>query len=204
MTTLSTAQQNDGTRKPAATVVLSPTDFADDWHKRPSADVAVGLRRVCERDIQIAKAEASKFVRQAYGQEGVERDPDMALQAWDDAFMRWAMAAATTDPNDNGAPYFAAAQDTIGFALTPEGIRKLWTAYHLHVRRTDAATKGVDDAEAARLGRILTSGALARLEAGEQAEVRRVLGWALARFGSHEGAEPDDDGDASVYVVTAA
>ena len=202
MTTLSAAQ-TAGSRKPAWNVVLSPTDFADDWHKRPAADVAVGLRRVCERDIQIAKAEASKFVVGAYRTADGFRDPDVANEAWNDAFMRWAMAAATTDPNDTAIPYFVAAQDTIGFALTPEGIRKLWTAYHVHVRRTDAATRGADDADVARLARILAAGKLAGLADDERAEVRRVLGWCLSRFGADEGAESDDD-DGDVYVVTAA
>ena len=66
MTTLSAAQKT-ASRKPARVVVLTPTDFAADWSQRPADDVALGLRRLCDRDIQIAKAEASKFVKQAYG-----------------------------------------------------------------------------------------------------------------------------------------
>lgn len=198
MTTL-TASKKTAPRKPSHVVVLAPTDFADDWSQRPTADVAVGLRRLCDRDIQIAKAEASKFVRQAYGTDDGVRDPVVANQAWDDAFMRWAMASATTNPNDFMIPYFQAAQDTIGWALTPDGVRKLWAEYHLHVRRTDANASGLDDIGVARLAASLKAGKLAALDIGLQTEVRRLLAWCAEHV---PAAEDEDDDD--IYVVQGA
>ena len=110
--------------------------------------------------------------------------------------MRWAMAAATTNPNDAMAPFFQAAQDTIGFALTPEGIRKLWAEYHLHVRRSDGNVAGLDDEGVAQLVASLKAGKLSELEHGVQVEVRRLLAWCASQVPAVE----EEDG----YVVQGA
>lgn len=196
-----TLAQGKAPPKPAHVIVLSPTDFADDWHRRPSAEVAVGLRRVCDRDRQVAEAEATKYVREVYVREGKVIDQDVAVTEWNNIFMRWIVATATCDPNDVTRPYFEAAQDIIGSALTPEAILKLWNEYHRFVRRTDAGAPKATDEDLARLGRLIKAGRVSALKDGIQSEVRRLLAWSLSQLGPDDVDEEETDDGA--YLVRA-
>lgn len=197
-----TLAQGKAPPKPAHVVVLNPTDFADDWHKRPAADVAVGLRRLSDRDRQAAESEATKYVRSVYVKDGQVTDQDVAITEWNNLFMRWMMASAMCDPNDVMRPYFDAPHDVIGHALTPESILKLWTEYHRFVRRTDATATKATDEDVARLSRLLKAGKLSSIRPDVQAEARRLLAWCLSQFGPDDVSEEDTEED--VYLVKAS
>ena len=109
------------------------------------------------------------------------------------------MAFCMCDANDATKSYFVAAQDTIGRAVPPETIARVWSEYHLAVRRTDTSAPKISDEEAARLGRLLTAGHVSHLPVPMQSEVRRLLRWCLDQIG------PDDvvDDDGTVYEAKA-
>ncbi|WP_394847403.1 hypothetical protein LZC95_08050 [Pendulispora brunnea] len=137
-------------------IVLPPSAFADRWEAKPDAAVAVGLRLLSERDIQVAKAESSKWVDKMYsGADGVIRDVDKAVESWNDCLVRWACALGTCDPNDVTKPYFPAAEDVIGDALTSEGLRRIWDALELlHLEESPVAPEATDAEILALIGRI--------------------------------------------------
>lgn len=195
-----TGAQRD--RKPQKIVVLAPSSFAFDYPQRPSDEVALGLRTISERDVQIAKAEASKAMIRTYGEpDGSLRDPEKAFEYWNDAFTTYALARATCDANDIEKPYFPRAEDTIGKALTSEALQKLWAEYSLMSRTTGDRAKIGDD-EAEQLGKALERGALRGLEAGVQGEVRKCLAWVHEQMAGVLDAAEDEE-DVSVYEARA-
>lgn len=200
MSTLSAAQKN-APRKPARIVILPPSAFADTWSKRPIADVAVGLRRLCEDDLQIASGEASKYAIQLYRSNDGCVDEDARLEARNHALVSYAMARATTDPNDVTLPYFEMAEDVIKMALTPQGIGRLWDEYVVLSRSSGVDLPIASDADALRLSRLLKGGRLATLPQGVQAETRKLLMHILRNFGEDDAPEEEDDG--VYHVVTS-
>ncbi len=190
--------------KPSRIVLLPIEAFASDWAGRPqSPTVALGLRRLCDGDLQAAKAGASKFVLKIYADDkGFIRDMPAANDAFNDALMRHAVARATCDPNDATKSYFPMAEETVRMALTSDGIARLWNEYVLMTRTTGADFPPATDDELGRLARALTGGAVQRLEDGKQAEVRKLAAWCLQQV-VDAGVEPDepDSEDDGVYRV---
>ncbi len=180
MTTLSALKR---TTRPPRVAILSPSAFADTWESKPTADVAVGLRLLSERELQTAKAEASKSIEKMYvGDDGEIFDHEKAVEAWNDALVRWAVAYATCDPNDVTKPYFDFAEDVIAVALTPQGIRRLWDEWRVLVEETSPLSPELDAEGIASL-----VGALCRLDAlppSAQRRVRRLLGACLTELGA--------------------
>lgn len=180
MTTLSALKK---TAQPPRVAILSPSAFADTWEAKPTADVAVGLRLLSERELQTAKAEASKTIERMYaGEDGEIFDQEKAVEAWNDALVRWAVAYATCDPNDVTKPYFDFAEDVIAAALTPEGIRRLWDEWRVLVEETSPLSPELDAEGIAALVDALPR--LETLSPNTQRRLRRLLGVCLSELGA--------------------
>lgn len=117
---------------PERHVILKPNSFADDWQSRPKEDVALGLRRVSDADIQTARAEAAKFAIDMHD------DEEGRYEAFSDALMRWLIIRGTCDANDIRVnhPLFDGSEENVRNALTKEAIRYTWD----HVDRFHAET----------------------------------------------------------------
>lgn len=202
MSTLSAATQQ-APRKPPRIVVLPPSAFAEDWPQRPASSVALGLRLVSERDLQVAMGEARKAARaHLIDEQLTEADRVVAWDAYNDAEVRYAMARATTDPNDVSRPYFLFAEDTIKLALTSEGIRRLWDEYVILSRSSGIDLPQAEDEELERLGRVLQRpGCLDSLEANVQKEVRKLCAHLLRQIGEDELEPAEEDGYVALGVA---
>ena len=195
------------TKKPDRIVVLPPELFAYNWHGRPKTEVAIGLRVISERDVQIGRAGASKYMVAMYGTpEGKIRDPEQAFGCWNDTWLAYAIGRAACDPNDADKPYFTFGEEEASKALSSEGLRRLWDEYGLIARGTGERAM-IGDEELLPLARSLAN--VGALDEDKQREVRKHLAWVLEildgaglRMTHIEDDEEDDE--ESVYVVKAA
>lgn len=181
--------------KPDRVVTVPVAAFDHAWLSRPTAPVAVGIRRLCDADVQAARAEASKFMYRTFGDEtGHINDPSAAVDAFNDALMRHTIARATTDPNDATKTYFAAAEETVRYALTEDGVARLWDEYLVTKLTTSVAHPKASEEDLGRLARALKLNVLSKLPEGQQAEVRKLARWMLDRI-SDAGIEPEGESD---------
>jgi hypothetical protein len=184
----------------AKIVVLKPDDFAHDWPQRPMSDVAVGLRRLSERDVKIAKEMARKVISRDHVREGKVMDTDLAWESYNDELVRYCMARAAVDPNDSDKTYFNYAEDTIHQALTSEGLRRLWDAWTL-LNLSGPASPVANDEELKRLGRILGKPQVLSSLGIAETEARKLLAYVLEQLGVLD-VEPEDDEEDGYRVVT--
>lgn len=175
-------------RKPPRIVTLTPNDFADTYEYKPTADVAVGLRLLAERDIDDARRQAIRRIDVLHRDDGSPIDEEARDEAYNDALMCWAVAKATCNVNDVTKPYFDLAEDLVSIALTPEAIRGLWDEL-VFLQRGKASTRppAADD-EIADLARLLEAGAVSLLGAVQQAEIRKLLAYARDVLSAAAGA----------------
>lgn len=197
-----------GPRKAPRKVILQPGAFADTWYEKPREAVCIGVRLVSSADVQAARAIAAEQVKAWYTdrKDGGYTDEAAATEAYNDAIMRHLVARATCDVNDVSKAYFPRAEDTIRDALTEEGIRLIWDEIVILHGSTAVGIPQANDADAARLGRILVDGdAINALGPSETLEVRTILGYVLTILvGTGRAREADVDDDSTGYVVRSA
>ncbi len=185
-----TAAKKAPARKAPRVVVLDPDHFSDTFEAKPQQAVAVGLRLVGERDIDIARAQAARRVSEMFSTSDDETTDETAKdEAYNDALMRWVVARATCKANDISAPYFDCAEDTIGVALTPAAIVKLWDELILLQKGKGSPSPPATDEEVRSLVDQLDRGLLSRLGGSQETEVRKLLAYCHAVL-----TATDDDG----------
>lgn len=191
--------------KPERIVVLPPSAFADDWESRPRVEVAVGLRRLSQQDLGIARREAE---REAVGFYEELRDSPRKVnfevldELRNDALCIGAVGRAATDPNDTAIPYFLGQEDTAKAALTPEGARRLWDELVLLHVGGNVARPRASDEDCQRLGRALAQG-LVKLDD----EARMLAAYLIESLAVPEAVEDDeseDDDEGAIYVARSA
>jgi len=191
-----TAAQEKG--KPDRIVVLGPELFAHDWKGRPRAEVAVGLRVISEKDVQVGRAEASKYMVKMFGlDDGSLRDREQAFACWNDRWLAYAIGCAACDPNDSKKPYFQLAEEDAIRMLSSEGLHRLWDEYMLIARGT-GDRRQISDGELLPLAKSLVN--VGALEEGKAREVRKHLAWVAGTLEEAglllaAGAFDDEDGD---------
>jgi hypothetical protein len=161
--------------RPPRVIVVPRAAFSDRWEGKPAADVAMGLQLLSDGDYQTARAEASKLAGELH------TDEAGWLEAFHDALVRWAVAKATTDPNDVRRPYFQAAEDTVRDALTPLGARRIYDELERLTIETSPLEPEATEADLRALSLLLADAAplLASLARGEERALRRLLCHAL-------------------------
>jgi hypothetical protein len=144
-------------RKPGRTIIIPPTAWAETWPKRPQSDVAAGLRRLSEWDLQLARAEAVKAVLELYPEDepfdSIERD-----HTFNDMLIVEAIAKALTDPNDVNKSYFEAPEDETREALTSDFLRKAYDELVAMQRTGSLSEPEITQAQAAALASQLVAG----------------------------------------------
>lgn len=160
-------------RTPPGFVVVPKSAWATSWAKAPKDDVAIGLRLLSESDVQIARAWAAKKASAMFLVDGRLTDSDDFNAAYNDALMRYAVARSACDPNDASAPYWQAAEDVVGVALTSGGVRLIYDAIErMHVAMSPT-TPIANDQDVAELVELLSLGALGKL--ANQKQTRKLL-----------------------------
>lgn len=209
-------------RAPEGMVVLPPAAFADGWPGRPSVEVCVGLRRLSQADLDTARREAERVAVGFYDElRGQPRSIEYQTidEVRNDELLIVAVGRAMTDPNDVSRPYFAkadpadpsrligASEDTVRYALTPEGLRLVWDEIVLMTVAGNVARRRADDAEVRVLARVLARG-----DRPLSDEARMLCAFLLEDLSvdvevelAQEGASSDDeeDEDVAVHVVRA-
>lgn len=194
MTTLSQVPRDP---KPERIVVLPPSAFAEDWPNRPHVEVAIGLRRLSQSDLGIARREAEREAVGFYDE--LRESPrkvsfDVLDELRNDALIVGAVGRAATDPNDASKPYFAGQEDGARMALTPQGARRLWDELVLLHVGGNVARPRASDEDVRRLGKALARGTV-RLDD----EARMLASYLLESL-----AVPEDEEDEPTYVAQAA
>lgn len=171
-------QQDADEGKPRRVVLVAREAFAETWALRPSSDQAIGLRLISSAEVQGAMAAGAEQVGRWHQdrESGRLHDLATAADAYNDAFMRHAVARGTCDPNAVDKPYFALAEDTVRDALTEEGVRYLWDELRILHVTSSAAILPAQPAEIAQLARILLDGsALEALDPQDRPELLRLV-----------------------------
>lgn len=185
---------------PERIVVLSPNAFASDYHARPSVNVAIGIRRLSQGDLDVARREAEREAVGFYEEVRGRSRPvnfEVVDEVRNDALMVIAVGRAATDPNNVEKTYFLGQEDEARSALTPEGIRRIWDELVLLHAGGNVARPRASDKDMARLGRALAKG---RLKLDDEA---RMLGAHLLEL-LEVPDEIDEVEEDAVYVVRSA
>ena len=180
--------------KPARVEVLQPTDFADSWQHRPSAAVAVGLRRLSEAEEQAAVAEATKDASEAAARwPDVKRYHDEDGEVWhitrfehfthtfNESLMTIGVGRALCDPNDVNKPSSAIpmAEDMLRHAVRRATLARLWHALEAVAAETSAIYREASDDDVGRLCLALAEDGLNRLIPTHARRARRFLALVL-------------------------
>jgi len=191
------------TPAPARIVVLQPSAFADTWPKKPTVEVAIGLRLLSQAEIDVARRNAEReavgFYEELHGRPR-PADPETVGDVYNDAFCMNAVARATCDPNDMALPYWPYADDQVRQALTPEGARQIWDEIVILHKGSSGGRQVATDEEVRHLGSLLASGGV-RLDV----EGRKLVAYLLEKLeGESEGAAVEDDDDDEAEVTYTA
>lgn len=183
--------------------------FADDYPNRPAVDVAIGLRLLSVKDLELVRAQAAEEAIALYDDhKGGVTDEDARADHFNDALLRGAVARAACNPNDASLPYWEAPDLSVQVALTAEGVRHIWDALVRHHIGSGVGYQPAPDDDLAKLARILQrDSALSLLPDGARAEVGKLLAYCLEQLApldpGAEEREPEEDEDDDVAVYTA-
>lgn len=161
---------------PERHVVLTQNFFAADCRSKPKEDLALGLRRIGDSDIQTARAEAAKYAIEMHD------DREGQIESYNDALMRWTIIFGTCDPNDisKPAPFFESSEENVRTALTPQAIRYIWDEIDKFHAETGPTIKAASDEEIRVLAETLLAGPLPEmLSRGQVLRIRKLLGFVL-------------------------
>ena len=160
-------------RKPPTVVMMPPDAFADTWPEKPSEPVPIGLRLLCESELQTARAEAARKAVDLHD------DDEGRYEAYNDGLIAWAVAAAACDPEDVNKPFVEMPYENIPLAFTSQGLRRLWDELEvLHASRSPL-TPEADDDELKMLAGLLTAESVGAIDPKQQARVRRLATFLL-------------------------
>jgi hypothetical protein len=150
MTTFS--KLNDCARPAARVVELLPSCFADDWDKKPSEAMRVGLRLVGEGDIERARAAAYQKAMEMIPEPSQDR-----VDQFNDSIMRGIIARATCMPEDAREPFFPMPEDDVQAALTDDAVKLLWHEYDVLKLESCGYLREATDDELTELAAMLLS-----------------------------------------------
>jgi len=176
---------------PERHVVLEPTAFGDDWPSK-SLDVALGLRRIADADIQTARAEAAKFAVEMHD------DREGQIEAFNDAIMRWIIVRGTCDANDVtiNAPLFDGSEENVRLALTSQAIRFVWDHIERYHLECSPVVREASDEEMQEFAtRLIVPGLTDNMTIGARKRFRKLIGFCLNELRELDptyNGEPDD------------
>jgi hypothetical protein len=191
--------------EPEKTVILPPAAFADDYEKKPTEEVAIGLRRLSHMDLDSGQREAERIAVGFYDElRGYPRQIDIEgiEQLRNDELLIFAIARACTDPNDVSKLYFRGLEEEVRLALTNEAIRRLWDELVLFTLTGGVQKARATDAEARAVGQRLARG-LAKLD-DEDRIMLAIIAEKCGCLGASPFDEDDDDDEELVVRIPLA
>lgn len=176
-------------RIPSRHLVLTRAMFADTWQEKPAEDLAIGLRKLNDADVQTARAEAAKYAIEMHN------DREGQIDAFNDMLMRWMIIAGTCDANDvsRPAPIFDGSEENVRSALTSQSIRYIWDQLDAFLIESSPLVLTASDEEVVTLADRLSQGPLPEtMSKSDTLRVRKLLGFVLREIQKHEGVQEDE------------
>ena len=159
-------------RRPPEIRVFSPKIFASSYEKRPTDDIAVGIKLLSDFDISCAKGNASKT---AWAMVPNHNSIDERVDAYNDALMRRIVCACTTDPNDLSKPWFKQGILEVEIALTSDGVKAIFDAYEAACMAMSPVYRELSEEELPDFVELLTT--IYRLGSMKRAKILRMLAY---------------------------
>lgn len=182
-------------KTPVRHVTLEPSAFADDYPGRPMTEVAVGLRKYSDSDMQSARAEAAKYAISMHD------DQEGQIESFNDALMRWLIVRGTCDVNDitQNNQLFEGSEENVRIALTSHSIRFLFDEIErFHIETSPVISRATDEEFLVLTNFLTNPQILSKLSVGAQVRMRKLLGFCLAELlalGTEDDTEDVDDVD---------
>lgn len=164
---------------PSGVVVLRPVSWSASYKKRPTGDVAIGLRIPSEAELLTAHAQASEEAAQR------DRVGEAYTFRFNEALVCWTLAAALCDPNDASKPFFDRADEEVREAFPDTTLQHLWSELERIRVETSPVRKPATDDEVQALASLLSDGALDALPEAESTRARRLLRFVLEEIAQH-------------------
>lgn len=179
---------------PARVVVLEPTDFADSWTARPKKSVAVGLRRLSEREEQTVFDEAFRAAAQAMAEVPEDERQARFVHVFNETTLAVGVGRAVCDPNDvaREAGPLPMAEATVGDALRSGTLRRLFEALEAVAVETSPLYRQAADDELEALAWALLDGRVADLEGPARSRARRFAAFILDELSDDESEDESD------------
>lgn len=171
-------------------LVLTPDMFIDTCENRPNEEVAIGLRKIADGDVQIARAEAAKYAIEMHN------DREGQIEAFNDCLMRWMIISGTCDPNDiaHSTSLFEGSEENVKMMLTPQTIRFLWDHIDAFQVESSPLVPAIDDEDIDRVASRLLMGPLPEaMPQADQIRIRKFLGMILRDLETYEPSQSADD-----------
>lgn len=162
---------------PERHVVLNTDAYCSEWTNKQ--EVALGLRKIADGDIQTARAEAAKYALMMHD------DREGQIDCFNDALMRWLIVRGTCDSNDVtlNAPLFEGFEENVKLSLTSNSIRYVWDAIERYHLETSPIFSEATDHDCVVLADLLVNlGAMRGLGPIAQKRVRKLLGFCLSEL----------------------
>lgn len=164
-------------RKAARTVDVPMSAWADDYASAPRDVVVMGLRRLAEKELETARAEAAK---RAWSMHPEPHDEANRIDCFNDALIRWAIGRALCMPDDVGQNWFDEAQeDVVAQAFTVDGARYIWDHLDMLAVSESPVVPEATDEDVGKLAKLVADGSLAKLPMRQQSAARRYIGAVL-------------------------
>jgi hypothetical protein len=159
-------------RAPGRTLLLEPWVFADEWDKRPSDAVCVGLRIMSEADKGKAQAEAERAAYEFHPDGGPAWVP-----AFESALARQVVALGICDPNDVMKPssVLPYAEEQVRFALSTRGVEYIFEQHRRYEVEISAIEPMATDEDVEQLIELLQAGGVERFSAALRRSLYNVL-----------------------------
>jgi len=140
----------------------------------------IGLRRIAEKDLLSAMADAEKRAWQYVPEPGAE---DARVEQYNRELSALIVARGTCRADNVAEPFFRGADDEVLIALTSEGIVWLFEQINVFAIETSPTIEEADDDGLAWLAAALHDGKVWNgLRAAEVQKLRRLLGHVIARL----------------------
>ncbi len=175
-------------RIPERHVVLKKDAFAETWEGKPPEDLALGLRKISDTNIQTARAEAAKYAVMMH------QDREGQIECFNDALMRWAIVYGTCDANDIDvqAQVFSGSEENVRNALTSQAIRFVWDELERYHIETSPLVVAATDEQIEQLGKRLAAKVLpGMMTVGAMNRSRKLLAFVLQEIIDAEGMEEE-------------
>jgi len=171
---------DEGARRPPRVITLPPSAFATEWRERPTEPVELGLRYLPDGETETARTEAAKHAMRLHPD-----DLELANDCFNDALLRWIVSRCTCSAEDAREPYFRAAQDTVWFALSEDGVKLIAHEYEVFKIETSPLHPPATDEEILDLAALLEDEPpFAGMSTAEERGTRRLIGVVLERIGA--------------------